>query len=80
MTGQPCRATTPIDLGTPCGAPSTMKVTARCAHGHDREGFACDQHVQQMRQGRTYCYVCFIAAHGCRVFLASFQAVTADVS
>ncbi|QFY09609.1 hypothetical protein GBF35_25775 [Nonomuraea phyllanthi] len=67
-----------IDLGLSCGAPSIAKVVARCAHGHDREGWTCDRHLQQMRAGLTFCYSCFIAAHACRVFVAEHEAVDAD--
>ncbi|SDL74323.1 hypothetical protein SAMN05421874_12863 [Nonomuraea maritima] len=55
MTALVCTAVTAIALGTPCGADSTTKVTARCEHGHTREGLTCDRHVQQMRRGLTYC-------------------------
>ncbi|GAA1768306.1 hypothetical protein [Nonomuraea bangladeshensis] len=75
---QPCGAVQEIDLGQACGEPAAAKVTARCAHGHDRTGWTCGRHLQQMRDGLTFCYRCFLATHPCRVFIAHFEAVTAD--
>ncbi|MEV0617602.1 hypothetical protein AB0I81_30075 [Nonomuraea sp. NPDC050404] len=76
---QVCAAVKEIDLGGLCGAPAVAKVTARCAHGHDREGWTCDRHLQQMRVGLTFCYLCFIDCHACRVFVAEFEAVAIHV-